>query len=92
MKFETLKKRLNPNRPMIPVTMRMPEDVLEDLKRLAPLKGFRGYQGLMRAYIGQGLRADLERYEKPSREFIESLKHQGVSAKVIAQALAGLGT
>jgi hypothetical protein len=87
MKFETVTKRLDPKRPMIPVDMRIPEDVLEDLKRLAPLKGFSGYQGLIRAYIGQGLRVDLERYESPSPQFIESLKHQGVSAKVIAQAL-----
>ena len=41
----------------------MPEDVIEDLKRIAPLLGFSGYQPLVRAYIGQGLRADLERLD-----------------------------
>lgn len=45
------------------ITIRMPEDVIEDLKRLAPVLGFSGYQPLARAYIEQGLRADLERLE-----------------------------
>ena len=45
---------------MTTVTLRMPEDVVDDLKRLAPRLGFSGYQPLMRAYIGQGLRADLQ--------------------------------
>jgi hypothetical protein len=81
---------LGVKRPMISITMRIPEDVLEDLKRLAPFKGLAGYQGLIRAYIGQGLRVDLERYGSPSPQFIERLKNQGVSATVIAQALADL--
>lgn len=61
MKIDQLKKRLERNRPMTPVTIRMPEDVIEDLKRLAPILGVTGYQPLIRAYIGQGLRADMER-------------------------------
>jgi hypothetical protein len=35
---------------------RFPADVIEDLKRVAPLLGFSGYQPLVRAYVGQGLR------------------------------------
>jgi predicted DNA binding CopG/RHH family protein len=62
MKVETLQRRLNPNRPMTSVTIRMPEEVVEDLKRIAPLLGFSGYQPLIRAYVGQGLRVDLERW------------------------------
>jgi hypothetical protein len=34
-----LKQRLNKNRPMKSVTLRMPEDVVEDLKTIAPLLG-----------------------------------------------------
>jgi predicted DNA binding CopG/RHH family protein len=60
MKIETLKQRLDKNRPMTTITIRIPEDVVEDLKRIAPVLGFSGYQPLIRAYIGQGLRADLE--------------------------------
>jgi hypothetical protein len=54
MKLEHLKKRLNRNRPTTTVSIRFPIDMLEDLKRLAPLRGFSGYQLLMRAYVGQG--------------------------------------
>ena len=88
MKTEALKKRLDKNRPMITVTIRIPEDVIEDLKRVAPLLGFSGYQPLIRAYIGQGLRADLERLEGDTvSALIASLKRRGVSEEVIHEAL-----
>ena len=88
MKIETLKKRLDKNRPMSAVTIRMPEDVVEDLKRIAPILGFSGYQPLMRAYIGQGLRVDLERLENNTiNALVASLKRRGVSDDVINQAL-----
>lgn len=63
MKTEVLKKRLDTSRPMTTVTIRIPEDVIEDLKRVAPLLGFSSYQPLVRAYIGQQLRDDLDRLE-----------------------------
>ena len=91
MKIERLKRRLKRDRPMISVTLRIPQDVVEDLKYIAPLRGFSGYQPLMRSYIGQGLRADLERYESPILELIESLKRQGVSEASIDKALAEVG-
>ena len=74
---------------MSAVTIRMPEDVVEDLKRIAPILGFSAYQPLMRAYIGQGLRVDLERLENNTIDaLIASLKRRGVSDDVINQALA----
>ncbi|AFZ51465.1 hypothetical protein [Dactylococcopsis salina] len=89
MKIETLKKRLNKNRSMTTITMRLPEDVVEDLKRVAPLLGFSGYQPLARAYIGQGLRADLERLENDTvSALVETLKHHGVSDEVLQEALS----
>jgi hypothetical protein len=89
MKVEALKKRLDRNRPMSSVTIRMPEDVVEDLKRIAPLLGFSGYQPLIRAYIGQGLRVDLERFEDaPMAALVASLKRQGVSDAIIEVALS----
>jgi hypothetical protein len=89
MKIEALKKRLDKNRPMTSVTIRIPEDVVEDLKRVAPLLGFSGYQPLIRAYIGQGLRVDLERFESEIvTALIASLKRRGVSEEVIDQALS----
>ena len=64
MKVETLKKRLNRNRLMTSIAIRIPEDAIEDLKRVAPLLGFSGDRPLVRAYIGQGLRSDLDRLEE----------------------------
>jgi hypothetical protein len=37
--MEASKKRLAKERPMISATLRMPEDLVDDMKRLAPLKG-----------------------------------------------------
>jgi hypothetical protein len=42
------------------VSLRIPEDVVENLKRIAPLKGMSGYQALIKYYVGMGLRRDLE--------------------------------
>lgn len=89
MKVDALNKRLDRNRPMTTITIRMPEDVIEDLKRVAPLLGFSGYQPLARAYIGQGLRVDLERLEGDTvSALIASLKRHGVSDKVLQEALS----
>ena len=89
MKVEELKKRLERNRPMTTITIRIPEDVIEDLKRVAPLLGFSGYQPLMRAYNGQGLRADLERLEGDTiSALVASLKRHGVSDEVLQEALS----
>jgi hypothetical protein len=90
MKVEQLKQRLQKDRPNVMVSIRMPEDVVEDLKRVAPLLGFSGYQPLMRAYIGQGLRADLARLEQGAdlTRLVESLRRQGISEEVLATAVA----
>lgn len=88
MKMEALNKRLDRSRPMTSVTIRIPEDVVGDLKKLAPLLGFSGYQPLIRAYIGQGLRVDLERFESETvSALVASLKRRGVSEAVIDEAL-----
>ncbi|MDZ7751403.1 MAG: hypothetical protein U5S82_07025 [Gammaproteobacteria bacterium] len=91
MSLEQLKKRLARNRPMSSVTIRMPEDVVEDLKRIAPVLGFSGYQPLIRAYVGQGLRQDLDRLENDTdtvKALISGLKKRGVKESVIEEALA----
>ncbi|MEO1396288.1 MAG: hypothetical protein AAFV90_25620 [Cyanobacteria bacterium J06634_5] len=88
MKPDALKKRLKRDRPMNTVTIRMPENVIEDLKRIAPVLGFSGYQPLARTYIGQGLRSDLERLENDTvSSLIDSLKRHGVEDDVIQEAL-----
>ncbi len=90
MKPDELRTRLQKNRPMNMVSIRMPEDIIMDMKRIAPQLGFSGYQPLMRAYIGQGLRADLERLEGETAVtyLIESLRRQGVEERVLETAVA----
>ncbi|HZH33848.1 MAG TPA: hypothetical protein VEX64_03350 [Pyrinomonadaceae bacterium] len=91
MKANDLKRRLQKDRPMTTISLRIPEDVIEDLKRIAPKLGFSGYQPLMKAYVGQGLRVDLERLETQAAnitQLVESLKRRGVAEEVIASALA----
>jgi hypothetical protein len=90
MTIQQLRDRLHQDRPMTSISIRMPEDVVEDLKRVAPVLGFSGYQPLIRAYIGQGLRQDLERLAKnPGIErLLESLRRQGVDETVINLAIA----
>ena len=94
MKTQQLRDRLREDRPMVTISMRIPEDVIEDLKRVAPLLGFSGYQPLIRAYIGQGLRQDLERLERnPGLErLVESLRRQGVDEQIINSAISELST
>lgn len=89
MKMAKLRKRLRPDRPMTTISLRMPEDVIEDLKRVAPLLGFSGYQPLIRAYIGQGLRSDIVRLEKRPdlSTLVESLRKHGVPERVITSAV-----
>ena len=90
MKTQQLRDRLQRERPMATISIRMPEDVVEDLKRVAPVLGFSGYQPLIRAYIGQCLRKDLERLDRnPGLErLLESLRRQGVEEEVINSAIA----
>ena len=90
MKNSKLKERLRKNRPMTMISLRIPEDVVEDLKYVAPRLGFSGYQPLIRAYIGQGLRTDLVRLEDDTEVtlLIERLRKYGVEDEIIASAVA----
>lgn len=85
---QRMKRRLRRDRPMTTISMRIPEDVIEDLKDIAPKFGFSGYQPLIRAYIGQGLRKDLARLERPELAGLEeNLRRHGVKEEVIAAVL-----
>jgi len=90
VKMDKLKQRLRKDRPGGFMTIDLPEDVIGDLKKVALQLGFTDYRALVRAYIGQGLRADLERLEsKPEvANLIASLQRQGVAEEVIANAVA----
>lgn len=94
MKMDKLRERLRKDRPMATISLRIPEDVVEDLKRVAPVLGFSGYQPLIRAYIGQGLRRDLEILERQPdlQQLVESLRRHGVTEDVINSAISELKT
>jgi len=86
---ERIQKRLQKDRPMTSISIRMPADVIDDLKAVAPILGFSGYQPLIRAYIGQGLRKDLARLENDQMKLVvDSLRRHGVDEQVIAEAIA----
>ncbi len=88
MKIDELRTRLSKDRPMTTITLRMPVDVVDDLKHLAPVLGFTGYQGLLKAYVGQGLRRDLERLDNDTvTALVSNLKRRGVSEEIISAAL-----
>ncbi len=86
---ERIQQRLRKDRPMAIISLRMPEDVIEDLKEIAPALGFSGYQPLIRAYIGQGLRKDRARLENSQLQALtESLRKHGITDQVISAAIA----
>lgn len=94
MKINDLKKRLAKDRKSVEFSFRIPEDVLEDLRRIAPQFGFSNAEALIRAYIGQGLRRDLEKLEQMPEvsSLIESLRRKGVKDEILADAITEINT
>lgn len=87
MLTDRLKQRLAKDRPMTSITLRIPVDVVDSLKAIAPLKGFAGYQTLLKAYISEGLRQDEAVYtNNQTARLIEALKRHGVSEAVLDEA------
>jgi hypothetical protein len=85
---ERLKTRLTKNRQMTSITLRIPVDVVESMKSIAPLRGFTGYQTLLKGYISEGLRRDEGLLaEDSSARLLEALKKHGVPESVLAEAL-----
>ena len=87
--YHPIKTRLDKDRELTSITLRVPVDVVDELKKLAPLLGFSGYKALLKAYVGQGLREDLEKLgSDPVTALVTSLKKHGVSENTINEALA----
>ena len=82
-----IKQSLTKDRPMISITLRIPEDVVESMKAVAPQRGFSGYQALLKLYISEGLRRDEAEFilSKEAR-LIAALKKRGVSESLIEEA------
>ena len=86
---ERIRQRLRKDRPMTTISIRVPDDMIDDLKAIAPALGFSGYQPLIRAYVGQGLRKDLVRLESdPIRLVLDGLRRHGVDEDLIAEVVA----
>jgi hypothetical protein len=87
MLSERLQSRLKKDRPMTSITVRIPVDVVESMKAIAPQRGFTGYQTLLKSYLSEGLRRDETRFTATTHDrLIEALKRHGVTAEVIEQA------
>ena len=86
---ERIQRRMTENRKMTSISLRIPEDVIEDLKEVAPTLGMGGYQALIKAYISRGLREDLARLEKQGhdQEIAARLRAHGVAAEIIADVV-----
>ena len=88
MLSEKLKKRLTKDRPMTSITLRIPVDIIETLKQVAPLHGVSGYQTLVKMYISEGLRKDEALLASGSAtRLVEALKKRGVSKKLLDEAV-----
>jgi hypothetical protein len=86
---ERLRKRLKKDRPTTTITMRIPVDVVESLKEIAPMRGFNAYQPLLKSYISEGLRRDEAEFDQQAaRKLAEALKRRGVAESILEEALA----
>lgn len=86
---DTLKRRLAKDRSMTSITLRIPQDVVDSMKAIAPIKGMSGYQTLLKSYISEGLRRDEAEYLLPdaTARLAEALKARGVDPKLVEQAV-----
>ena len=77
------------DRPTVSITMRIPVDVLQDLKQVAPIKGMTGYQSLIKFYIGQELRKDLADIKRKdfTKRTKKVLKKYKVNPKAIEEIM-----
>lgn len=73
---------------MTSITLRVPEDVIESLKALAPRLGHSGYQALLKSYVSEGLRRDEAKHMfGPAQRLAEALKARGVDPALIDAAI-----
>lgn len=90
---DKIKARLTKERPSTSITIRIPVDVVDSMKEIAPHRGFSGYQSLLKSYISDGLRRDEAQFAfSVEARLIEALKKRGVSAEILADAAKELHT
>jgi hypothetical protein len=84
---ERIKTRLKKDRPMTSITLRIPVDVVDSMKEIAPQRGFSGYQALLKSYLSEGLRRDEAQFAfGQTARLINALKKRGVSDKLLDDA------
>ena len=87
MLSDQLKSRLAKGRPMTSITPRIPVDVVESMKAIAPQRGFAGYQTLLKLYLSEGLRRDESRLSSSAQaRLLAVLKKHGVPQAVLDKA------
>jgi metal-responsive CopG/Arc/MetJ family transcriptional regulator len=91
---EKIKARMQRDRPMTMISIRLPEDLIEDLKEMAQLLGYSGYQPLIRAYIGKGMREDEAIIHEPNlsrlREVLQSRGMDSDEIEAVAAEISSL--
>jgi hypothetical protein len=81
---EALKARLSRQRPMTSITLRIPVDVVDSMKAIAPKRGMSGYQTLLKSYLSEGLRRDEALFANDDRtRLMEALRRHGVPQSVL---------
>jgi hypothetical protein len=86
---DRVKERLRKDRPSTTITMRIPVDVVDSLKSIAPTRGFSAYQTLLKSYISEGLRRDEVQAEQYTlQRLTEALRRRGVKEAVLREAIA----
>ncbi len=84
---ETLKKRLVKDRPMTSITLRIPVDVVESMKIIAPKRGMSGYQTLLKSYLSEGLRKDEAVFcNDDTSRLLDALRRRGVPQALLDEA------
>ena len=87
MLTDRLQSRLNKDRAMTSITLRIPVDMVQSMKAIAPLRGFGGYQTLLKSYLSEGLRRDERQFATVAHaRLVDALRRHGVPAEVIEQA------
>jgi hypothetical protein len=90
---DTLRRRLAKDRPMTSITLRIPVDVVDSMKTIAPLRGMAGYQSLLKLYISEGLRRDEADFaaQAPALDrLLEALSRRGVPQSLLEEAARDL--
>lgn len=84
---ELVKQRLVPDRPSTSITIRIPQDVVDSMKRIAPHRGLPGYQTLLKMYVSEGLRKDEATFSEMSNESAKSIDDEGEAPGEVREVL-----